>query len=98
METSFHSWEGTVTLRKHRTISVLAAVAVIMTCGATAAQAAEDPGPSIILNGSTTDIAVQGPNDSLDFYWAYNGGTTWYEETVAGPGTTFSAPSMILNH
>ena len=69
----------------------------LMTGGATAAQAAASTGPSLILNGSNTDIAVQGPNDSLTFYWANDGSPTWKPETVAGSGTTYSAPSMILD-
>ncbi|HXL96356.1 MAG TPA: hypothetical protein VN969_46195 [Streptosporangiaceae bacterium] len=71
--------------RAHRIISVLAVAATVVTCGATAAHATEDPGPSIILNGITTGIAIQGPNDSLIFYWAYNGSSTWNEETVGRP-------------
>jgi hypothetical protein len=85
METGFHSWEGTMAFRAHRIISVLAVAATVVTCGATAAHATEDPGPSIILNGITTGIAIQGPNDSLIFYWAYNGSSTWNEETVGRP-------------
>jgi hypothetical protein len=30
-------------------------------------------------------------------YWAVNGTPTWHAETVAGPGTTFSAPSIGEN-
>jgi len=77
-------------------IVVILAVAV-MIGGATAAQAAATTGPSITLNGDYTDIAVQGPNDSLKFYWAADGSTTWTAETVAGSGTTYSAPSMLVN-
>jgi hypothetical protein len=72
----------------------------VMIGGATAAQAAASTGPytgpSIVVNGGITDIAVQGPNDSLKFYWADDGSSTWTAETVAGSGTTYSAPSMIL--
>jgi hypothetical protein len=27
--------------------------------------------------------------------WAWNGSNDWHAETAAGPGTTYSAPSMI---
>jgi len=40
-------------------------------------------------------IAAQGPNNSLVFYWQAIGSTTWNPvQAVAGPGTTFSAPSV----
>src|ERR1700678_3825409 len=49
----------------------------VMIGGATAAQAAASTGPftgpSVMLNGNDTDIAVQGPNDSLTFYYAADG-------------------------
>ncbi|HEX2746318.1 MAG TPA: hypothetical protein VHN16_18220 [Streptosporangiaceae bacterium] len=78
-----------------RIVAVLAVA--VMIGGATAAQAAASTGPSIALNGDYTNIAVQGPNDSLKFYQAVDGSSTWNAETVAGSGTTYSAPSMILN-
>ena len=77
-------------------VAAVLAVAV-MIGGATAAQAAASTGPSVILNGNDTDIAVQGPNDSLTFYYAADGSSTWEADTVAGPGTTYSAPAMILD-
>src|SRR5580698_222856 len=80
-----------------RIISSLAAAAALMLGGATAAHATDSTTPSMITTANTIDIAVQGPNDSLVFYWAYDGTSTWTAETVAGPGTAFSAPSMILN-
>ena len=43
------------------------------------------------------NIAAEGPANSLDFYWAFNGSSTWGPETVAGPGTTFSAPAITGN-
>src|SRR5580700_6162414 len=73
----------------------------VMIGGATAAQAAASTGPftgpSVIVSGNDTDIAVQGPNESLVLYSAVDGTSTWTPEMVAGPGTTYSAPSMILN-
>jgi len=39
-------------------------------------------------------IAAQGPGKSLMFYWQTIGTVPWHAEQVAGPGTTFSAPSV----
>jgi hypothetical protein len=39
-------------------------------------------------------IAATGVNESLMFYWQTIGTRPWYREQVAGPGTTFSAPSV----
>lgn len=55
--------------------------------------------PSLAQIDNSACIAVQGPGNSLDFYWqAMDGpgwpGTRWNPETVAGPNTTFSAPSL----
>jgi hypothetical protein len=61
-------------------------------------------GPTVATAGPVTAadhssvIAIEGPDNSLDFYWqAFGttpGSTPWREEVVAGPGTTFSAPSV----
>lgn len=51
----------------------------------------------MLVNGDDTDTAVQTPDNGLTFYWAAEGTSTWQAETVAGPGTTYSAPAMILN-
>ena len=48
-------------------------------------------------NHGSVNIAIQGPMNSLKFYWAVNGTPTWHPETVAGIGSTFSAPSMTVN-
>ena len=64
----------------------------VMIGGATAAQAAASAGPSIIVNGDTTDIAIQGPNDSLKFFWANDGSSTWTAETVAGSAPLTPCP------
>ncbi len=48
-------------------------------------------------NHGSVNIAVPGPNHSLRFYWAVNGTSTWHAETIAGGGSTFSAPSMTVN-
>ena len=71
-----------------------AAAAGVLLAAAGLGPAAATTGPSIGESGSSADIAVQGPDNSLKFYWAANGTTTWHAETVAGAGTTFSAPSV----
>jgi hypothetical protein len=49
------------------------------------------------VNGNSVNIAAAGSLARLKFYWAVNGTSTWHPETVAGPGSTFSAPSMTVN-
>jgi hypothetical protein len=44
-------------------------------------------GPSMIRDGNSVNIAVQGPNDSLKIYCAVNSTATWHPETVAGNGS-----------
>jgi hypothetical protein len=41
------------------------------------------------------DLVTVGPNNSLDYYWAAPGGI-WYNTQVAGPDTTYSAPSVFV--
>jgi len=77
--------------------TALAVAAAVMAGGATAAHAPEDPGPSMILNGTTIDIAAMGPANTLDFYWAGIGTGSWNPETVTGTDTDFSAPSILLS-
>jgi len=43
------------------------------------------------------EVAYQGLNNSLKYSWAV-AGTPSSSETVAGPGTTFSAPSLALGN
>ena len=50
------------------------------------------------VDGNDVNIAVAGSRNKLRFYWAVNGTSTWHPETIAGAGSTFSAPSMIVNH
>jgi hypothetical protein len=75
----------------------LSAVAALALAAAAAAPAMAGTTPSMITNGNSVNIAIQGPNDSLDFYWAVNGSSTWHAEQVAGTGTTYSAPSMTTD-
>jgi len=49
------------------------------------------------VNGNAVNIAAAGSLGRLKFYWAINGTSTWHPETVAGAGSTFSAPSMTVN-
>ena len=75
----------------------LPAVAVAALGAATLTPALAATPPSMTVNGNSVNIAIQGPNHSLKFYWAVNGTATWHAETVAGAGTTYSAPSMTVN-
>ena len=45
-------------------------------------------------DGNDVNIAVQGPSNTLDFYWQANGSPTWDPEQIGGEGMAFSAPSM----
>ena len=53
--------------------------------------------PSMTTNGADVNIAAEGPNGGLDFYWRSAAAATWTAEQVAGTGTTSSAPSMTTN-
>ena len=56
----------------------------------------KSPMGSVFVDGSgLADIAVQGPHHSLLLYWA-TPGSAWNEQTVAGPGTTYSDPSIFV--
>ena len=52
--------------------------------------------PTVSSNDSANgvNIVAEGPNNSLKFYWADNGFSTWNRETVAGSSTTYSAVSI----
>jgi len=51
--------------------------------------------PAMARTGhNSTVIAVQGPNNSLNFYWNNDGNSKWNPSVIAGPGTTYSAPAM----
>ena len=83
---------------RRRLAAVLVAVtAGVLTAAGTLTPALAATGPSMDINGNNVNIAVQGPDNSLLFYWAVNGSSTWNTETVAGPDTTFSAPSMNVD-
>jgi len=72
------------------TVTVTAAV---LTAAGTLTPALAATGPSMTVNDGSVNIAVQGADDSLLFFWAANGSSAWFGEAVAGEDTTFSAPS-----
>src|SRR5579859_1866350 len=81
-----------------RLAAVLVAVtAGVLTAAGTLTPARAATGPSMDIDGNDVNIAVQGPGNSLMFYWQVNGASGWNVETVAGAGTTFSAPSMNVD-
>ncbi len=77
-------------------LRLAAATAAVLGAAGLAPAMAGTP-PSMTANHGSVNIAIQGPNNSLKFYWAVNGTTTWHAETVAGRNTTYSAPSMTVN-
>ena len=72
---------------RRRLAAVLAAAAGVLTAAGTLTPALAATGPSMNVDGNDVNIAVQGPDNSLLFYWAVTGTTTWNPETVAGPGS-----------
>jgi hypothetical protein len=66
--------------------SLLAASVVVLGL-AGAAPAMANTAPSMSTNGNDVNIAAEGANGGLDFYWAVNGTATWNPEQVAPPGT-----------
>ena len=51
----------------------------------------------MVVNGDTVNIAVQGPDNSLMFYWTFNGSGTWHTETVGGALTAAQGPSLAVD-
>jgi hypothetical protein len=43
-----------------------------------------------------TQVFAEGPSNSLDTYWATPGSTSWSSGTIAGSGTTYSAPAAVV--
>jgi hypothetical protein len=82
---------------RRRLAAVLAAAAGVLTAAGTLTPALAATGPSMNVDGNDVNIAVQGPDNSLLFYWQVNGSSGWNAEPVAGAGTTFSAPSMNVD-
>jgi len=58
-----------------------------------AAMAGPAQAVSVTQVGSTSVIATEGPNHTLDFYWQPIGSTSWHKEVVAY-GWAYSAPSV----
>jgi hypothetical protein len=75
----------------------LAATASLGLIGAGLAPAMASTPPSMTANHGSVNIAIQGPKNSLKFYWAVNGTPTWHAETVAGANTTYTATAMTVN-
>lgn len=48
--------------------------------------------PPVRQDGKSVIIAVEGPANRLDFYWAANGSSTWTSEVVAG-----ADPAVTMN-
>jgi len=81
--------------RRLTAVSVAVTTAVLVVAG-TVTPALATTGPSMTANHGAANIAVDGANNSLMFYWAVNGSPTWNAETVAGAGTTNSPPSIAV--
>ena len=62
---------------------------------------ASGPSSSIVQTfghtAGSSCVVAQGPGESLEFYWQQIGDSGWNPETVAGPGTTFAAPSIAFS-
>ena len=76
-------------------IAAAAAVITVSTGSISAAMAASQP--SMLTDGNNVNITGHGANNSLRFFWAVNGSSTWHPETVAGNSTTYSTPSMTTD-
>ncbi|MGJ6965593.1 hypothetical protein ACSDR0_27160 [Streptosporangium sp. G11] len=51
--------------------------------------------PALARDAAGTGIAVQGPNNSLTFYWNLHGDPTWNAQQAAGPGSVAGTPAII---
>jgi len=77
----------TAGFRRRLAAVTVAVAAAVLTAASTLTPALAATGPAMTVNHGSVNIAVQGPHDSLRFYWAVNGTSTWHAETVAGPGS-----------
>jgi hypothetical protein len=84
-------------LRRRLAAVAVTVTAAVLTAAGTLTPALAATGPSMTVNNGSVNIAVQGPDDSLLFYWAVTGSSTWHEETVAGADSAASPPSMTVN-
>ena len=80
-----------------RCFMIAAAIAVITVSTGSISAAMAASQPSMLTDGNNVNITGHGANNSLRFFWAVNGSSTWHPETVAGNNTTYSAPSMITD-
>jgi hypothetical protein len=62
--------------------------------GAIPTGTASPPAAAVAAAGTSSAIAIQGPNHSLVYYWQVAGATGWRHETVAGNNTTYSPPAI----
>jgi serine/threonine-protein kinase len=62
--------------------------------GVVPAGAVSPPPAAVAKAGTSSVIAILGPDHSLDLYSQIVGATGWHRETVAGPGTTYSPPAI----
>jgi hypothetical protein len=89
--------EGRATARprRSRTISRLAASGAVVTAlGAVLAWTPAASAVSITTGNNSSQIAAEGPKDTLRYYWQTFGHVPWNPEKVAGNRTTYSAPSL----
>jgi Phosphate-induced protein 1 conserved region len=55
----------------------------------------ENPASIVVRSSGEADVVVQGPKNSLLYYYA-NPGEQWNVTQIAGAGTTFSAPAIVV--
>jgi len=86
-----------IRVRRRATSVALIPLAVVTVGAAMIAPALASTGPAMNVDGNSVNIAVQGPTNSLKFFYAVNGTSTWHAETVAKNNTTYSAPAMVVD-
>jgi hypothetical protein len=55
----------------------------------------ENPAAIAVRSTGEADVVIAGPNNSLLYYYA-TPGNSWVASTIAGSGTTFSAPAIVV--
>src|SRR5580704_17954120 len=102
------AWEGKehmsrTAFRRWRTVASVAAAAVVVAVAGPLPAALADvaSSPSLTANDGAENIAVQGPDNTLLFYWAYSGSpSACHMETVGGANSVYSlsnTPSIVIN-
>src|SRR6202050_28697 len=56
---------------------------------------AQNPAAIAVRTDGEADVVIEGPNNSLLYYHA-TPGSKWDVDTIAGDGTTFSAPAIAV--